>query len=49
MSPGDGPDLRRLAIRVAIALKTGLGELESLPVPELLDIAQEVVDIYGSK
>lgn len=36
-------------MRLCIALNTGLDYLESMPVDELIDIAQEAAEIYGKE
>lgn len=41
--------MRKLCIHLSILLKTGLKDLEDLSIFELIDIAQEVTEIYGSK
>lgn len=47
MKPSDGAKLRKLTIRLSILLKTGLGEIESLSIFELFEIAEEVAEAYG--
>lgn len=39
--------MHKLAVRLSISLSTNFLELESMPVGELLDLAEEVTEAYG--
>jgi|GEM_PF-2545343 len=45
----DGASLRKLTIHLSLILQTGLDYLEGLSVFELIDIAKEVSEAYGSR
>lgn len=47
MRPTDGARLRKLTVRLTILLRTGLDQIESLSIFELLEIAEEVAEAYG--